>query len=83
MVDLLFIPLFAAHLLLVNVAAAGPLVCVWLEWWASRRGDRLADEIAHRLARDSTWALALAMLLGGVLLTVLWGRRDSAYFDAG
>jgi hypothetical protein len=54
--------LLALHLLSVNVASAGPLVCLWLEW-KERRLDLLATETARRLA---WWSLA-ALLVGGAL----------------
>src|SRR5262245_37683618 len=45
-----FTLLLIAHLLCVNVAAGGPLVCFWLEW----RRDDLARRVARSLGR---WAL--------------------------
>lgn len=77
----LFIPLLTMHLLLVNVAMAGPFVCLWLEWRGTKRDDILAARLAQRLARDVVWSLILAVLLGGLLLGLLWLRHDEAYFS--
>ena len=73
--------LVGLHLLAVNVAMAGPLVCVALEWSGARRGDELFDRAARALARASTWALTVGILLGGLLLLVRW-LGDSAYMAA-
>jgi hypothetical protein len=79
---LLIIPLLTAHLLLVNVAMAGPFVCLWLEWRGSRRDDILADKTGERLSRDIVWSLLLAIAIGIAMVGVLWLRGDSAYFAA-
>jgi hypothetical protein len=72
----------AAHLLLVDVATAGPLACIWIEWRARRRGDPSADALAKRLAVVSLGALVVGGLLGGVLLGVRYGADDRAYLAA-
>jgi hypothetical protein len=67
--DLLLIAIFGGHLLAVDVAAAGPLLAIWLEWRATRRGDVFAGEIGRRLA---IWSLAAAVIGVGLgLLTAL------------
>jgi hypothetical protein len=76
------IPLLAVHLLLVNVAMAGPFVCIWLEWRGTKRDDILADRTGERLARDVVWSLLIAMAIGVLMLVVLWFRQDRAYFSA-
>ena len=69
MSDLLLIAIFACHLLAVDLAAAGPLMAIWLEWRETRRGDSLAGEIGRRLA---IWSLAAAFIGVGLgLLTAL------------
>lgn len=78
----ILIPLLTAHLLLVNVAMAGPFVCVWLDWRGCRREDRLADETGKRLARDVFWSLLWATVIGGLMVALLWWKNDQAYFDA-
>lgn len=81
MFGLLFIPLLTLHLLLVNVAMAGPFVCLWLEWRGTRREDILAGRIGERLAKDSYWALVLGILVGALMVGALWLRNDAAYFS--
>lgn len=86
MPDILFTLLFAAHLLLVDVAIAGPLFCVWLDCRATRRGEIAASEIGRSLARR----VVLAVVLGiGAGVTMWWGlsllpdqKRYLEVFDA-
>ena len=80
MFGLIFIPLLTLHLLLVNVAMAGPFVCLWLEWRGTKRDDILAAKIGERLARDSFWALLLGGVLGAAMVGLLWLGNDAAYF---
>jgi hypothetical protein len=67
--DLLLIAIFACHLLAVDVAAAGPLMAIWLEWRATRRGDLFAGEIGRRLA---IWSLAAAIIGVGLGLLAVF-----------
>jgi hypothetical protein len=62
--ELLTTIVLIAHLLCVNVAAGGPIVCVWLEW----RGDGVARKAARYLGH-----LALCTLLAGGLLGIVVG----------
>ena len=80
MFGLIFIPLLTLHLLLVNVAMAGPFVCLWLEWRGTRRDDILAAKIGERLARDAFWALLVGGVLGAAMVGLLWISDDAAYF---
>jgi hypothetical protein len=67
--------LLALHLLAMNVASAGPLVCVWLEW-KERQGDALAG-------RTATWLGTTAfvtLLVGGLLGLALGGLHWSAVY---
>lgn len=57
-----------AHLLCVNVAAGGPILCVWLEW----RGDDLARRAARYLAAASLVGLVAGGLLGVILGGLKW-----------
>ncbi|MDP6445689.1 MAG: hypothetical protein QF805_17980 [Pirellulaceae bacterium] len=61
----------AVHLLCVNVATAGPLVCIWLEWRERH------DPVAGRLGRFLAWKSFALLLVGGglgVLVGVaVWG----------
>jgi hypothetical protein len=77
----LFVPLLVAHLLAVNLAAAGPLASLLLEWLAARRGSAVGDEVARKLARHVLGAFALGIVLGSVFLALLW-RRDGDPFVA-
>jgi hypothetical protein len=74
--------LLGVHLLLVDVAMAGPLACVWLEWRATRRSDDVAGRTGLALARLANWALSLGIVAGGVLLAARWLAGDVRYFDA-
>jgi hypothetical protein len=76
--DLLLVLLLALHLLLVDVAMAGPLVCIWLEW----RGTLASDDLARRLARLATGAFVGGVVLGVILLAVRWTAADRGYSHA-
>jgi hypothetical protein len=82
LVEVLLVALLALHLLLVDLAMAGPLVCVWLRLREARWGDDAAGGLARTLAIVSIAALAGGIALGGVLLAVRWWRGDLAYFEA-
>lgn len=74
MTQLALVLVFALHLLCVNVASAGPLVCAWLEW-CEGRGNALAGEVGRYLAR---WALVLLIpgaLLGVSVGWILWNPQ--------
>ncbi len=79
MLQVLLVPLVSAHLLLVDVAMAGPLLCVGVQW---RRGDPLADRAALGLARLATLALLGGIATGAILLGIRWWTDDGAYFSA-
>ena len=70
--ELLFILLLAAHLLLANVAAGGPLVCIWLEWRSRAGSNPLAGQAADYLARWSLLSLLLAAATGLLLGAIQW-----------
>lgn len=71
MSEILLVFVHAFHLLCVNVASAGPIVCIGLDWHA-RRGDPLALEAARFLAWASCWTLALGAGLGLLLGWLVW-----------
>ena len=71
MLDLLLIPLLAAHLLCMNVASAAPVVCCWLEWKA-KRGDALADSTAQYLGEASWRLLLIGAVLGACYGAMQW-----------
>jgi hypothetical protein len=66
MLTLLTVVLLAVHLLAMNVAAAGPLVCLWLHG-QGRRGEETAFAVGRQLA----WLAAVVLLAGGVVGGVL------------
>jgi len=82
MLELFTTLLLALHLLAVNLAAAGPLVGIWLHGRAFRGGDQAADAAGWRLAWASFWALLGGTVLGFGLLGLGWLAADARYFDA-
>ena len=81
MLDVVYIPVFALHLLAVNVASAAPLVCCWLRWRETRHEDAAAGAVGRYLARQSSWMLLWGSALGMVLVGLLWLGPDHRYFD--
>ena len=77
MLDFLMSLVLALHLVCMNVAAAGPLVCVWLDW-RSARGDDAARRAAKFLAWKSFALLMLGMVFGLGTAAILW---NDAYHD--
>ncbi|MEX2186106.1 MAG: hypothetical protein WD875_04895 [Pirellulales bacterium] len=80
--DFLFIALLTAHLLAVNLAAAGPLVSLVLEWAAARRQLPVAEAIAGRLSRHVLAAFLLGTAIGGAMLALLWSRENDPFVAA-
>jgi cytochrome bd-type quinol oxidase subunit 1 len=70
--ELLFILLLSFHLLLVNVASAAPLVCLWLEWKSARTPTTLPWQAARYLGWACEWSLLLGALLGLCLFALSW-----------
>jgi len=58
------IAVLGVHLLAVDLAMAGPLVAVGLQWRARRRHDAAASALARRLAGWSMAAAVLGIALG-------------------
>lgn len=81
MPEALSIPIVTLHLIAADLAAVGPLVCLWALWRAAR-GDRLAAQAERGLLRASIWALLAAMLLGVAGLGLLWWMDRDAWFQA-
>ncbi len=73
--------LLAVHLVTVNVASAGPFVCIWLAR-RGRSGDQTADAVGRQLARWSLDALSLGVLLGVALIGILWASNQQAFLSA-
>jgi len=77
LLEILITFLLAAHLLCVNVAAAGPLVCIWLDWREGRK-DALAGRAASYLGMASFLTLLLGGILGLAIGAASWSERYSA-----
>ncbi len=75
------VTLLASHLLAMNVATAGPLVCLWLRF-RGRRGDVAADGVGWRLAAWSLWGLFVGIAFGSILVGMAWADADQSYWDA-
>ena len=80
--ETILVVILGLHLLLVDVAMAGPFVCVWLQWREARHADLAAGRVGLTLARAAHWALTVGIVLGAILLAVRWLRDDRAYFAA-
>ena len=65
------------HLIAVNIATMGPLVCVWLEMRARYSADDMADRLARRLAKICCQSLLVGIALGLVVGAIEWLRPDS------
>jgi len=78
---------FAAHLLAMNVAMGGPILCIWLERReaGAQRGasdDPAPASVEQRLVQWSLATFSLGLTLGVVLLGLVWLAKDAAYFAA-
>ena len=62
---------FGLHLLAVDLAMAGPLVAVWLQWRAARQRNPALDQLARRLAGWSLTAAAVGIALGVAALALV------------
>lgn len=72
MPDLLIIVVLTVHLLAMNLASAGPLLCIWLARCPNPNpitdaSDPLREGVGQTLAWLSVWAMMLGMLTGGLL----------------
>ena len=75
LIQLLIVAVLALHLICVNVAAAGPLVCIWFDW-RGVRGDALSERVGRSLCRHS---LVLLFVGGGLGLVLAWLHWDEQY----
>lgn len=73
--DLLITGALALHLMCVNVASAGPIICMWLEW-RDGRGDPLGRDTGIYLSAVSLITLVIGVAFGLALGVLLW---DDAY----
>ncbi len=74
MLEVLTTILLAVHLLAMNMASAGPLVCVWLGWRQSKFGEQ-GTLLGRRLAWYCVHALFVGMVTGGLLLLTIPGNN--------
>lgn len=72
----------AAHLVCVNIAAVGPLACIWLEARARRTGQVSADTLGQWLAHLCCKLLLVGMALGMTLGWIAWQRGDTGLLVA-
>jgi hypothetical protein len=83
LIDLIVIAILSAHLLLVDLAMAGPLAALWFDRKASRGFGVPSNALASSLIRWSAVSLTAALLLGSGLLGIFWYSSDHAdYFTA-
>ena len=80
--ELLTIGVFTAHLLAVNLAMAGPLWLVWLDWRSRSGGDETARVHERSLARWSLAAFGAGVVLGLALLGLVVLAEDRPYLAA-
>jgi hypothetical protein len=73
----LFIVLLAIHLICMNVATAGPLVCLWAEW-REARGCVLGGRVGRYLANCSVITLVIGSLIGLAAALLVWSPRFAA-----
>lgn len=69
--------ILALHLMCMNIASAGPLVCVWLDWKAGG-GNEVAQRAARFLAWKSLVLLMVGIVFGLIVAAFLW---NDAYHD--
>lgn len=72
----------AIHLVAVDLAMAGPLVAIGLQWRARRRGDGEASNLARRLGLWSIGGAVLGIALGFVTLLLAPHVESAAYRQA-
>jgi len=71
LIEILHSLVFALHLVCVNVATAGPLICIWLHW-REAGGDSLAGRAGRYLAACSVLLLMVGSMVGIAVVAGLW-----------
>src|SRR5688500_14040728 len=66
----------------MNVATAGPLVCLWLKRREVRAVDPEAGWIGHSLAWHSVHAVLIGIVLGLLATGLLWLSGEQRFFEA-
>lgn len=74
--------LLSVHLLAMNVAAAGPLLCVAVQWIAYRSKSELHARIGLQLAGASLASIFLGIGAGLASGWVFWVGGAASYFSA-
>jgi hypothetical protein len=82
LLEICLVVVLAVHLMAMNVAAAGPFVCLWLQWREASRGDTLAGKLSEYLARQSLVWFTVGVVLGCVALYLVWILYPRSYFEA-
>ena len=77
MIFLLMTILLSGHLVAVNLAAAAPLVCVWLGW----QSEDLSGRIGRQLAWIAFCALPIGVFLGFALGGLYRFEESSKYWE--
>ena len=78
----MLILIFGVHLLAVDLAMAGPLMAIWLEWRETRRDDLLAGEIGRQIAVGALAAATIGIGLGLLAVAALPLLEAAAYREA-
>ena len=82
MTQVILILVFSMHLLLVNVAMAGPLVALVLRRRQVRHADALAGSLGLELIHAALACLVAGLLLGAGLLALVWHNAPGTYVTA-
>lgn len=69
------------HLLLMNFAAAGPLLAVWLDMRGTGRNSPETQRLGQSVGWWSLAALGLGIILGSMQLLLFWSVGFTDYFD--
>ncbi|RCS54581.1 hypothetical protein DTL42_05445 [Bremerella cremea] len=74
--------LLSLHLFLMNLAAVGPLLAIWLDIRSLRRDQPEVARIGRLIGWSSLVAFGLGILLGVAQGGLIWLEGDQAYFTA-
>ena len=82
MLELTEVLVSTLHLLAVDVAMMAPLVCIFLAWRETARGDLAAGRLGLKLVDWSLILLTAGIVLGLILVGILWATGRNEFFDA-
>ena len=82
MLEVLLIASLSLHLLAVNVATGGPLVCLWLKRRERKQGDAAAGQLGRYLAWQSVHGAVIGIVLGSLSVGLLWLGDSENFFAA-